>query len=148
MGATTSKLERALVDLPDGEKYFGLENFGNTCYCNSVLQALYFCKPFRERLLQYASVTVHNGEENLLTALADLFTQVCVLHRRRARGGCVGGWGVQGTRVAGGASVVVKGGETCARGHLTRPLSVRRGRRSARRSARQAWCSPSALCSA
>ncbi|KAH9452887.1 hypothetical protein MJO29_008106 [Puccinia striiformis f. sp. tritici] len=32
------------------EKYFGMENFGNTCYANSVLQALYFCKPFRQLL--------------------------------------------------------------------------------------------------
>lgn len=27
--------------------------FGNTCYCNSVLQALYFCRPFREKVLAY-----------------------------------------------------------------------------------------------
>ncbi|GAA95799.1 uncharacterized protein L969DRAFT_49782 [Mixia osmundae IAM 14324] len=37
-----------------GETYFGMENFGNTCYANSVLQALYFCKPFRELLIQFA----------------------------------------------------------------------------------------------
>ncbi|KAK9142467.1 hypothetical protein Syun_011867 [Stephania yunnanensis] len=39
MGAAGSKLEKALGDqFPKGERYFGLENFGNTCYCNNVLQ--------------------------------------------------------------------------------------------------------------
>ncbi|KAK9472852.1 uncharacterized protein V1510DRAFT_120349 [Dipodascopsis tothii] len=40
--------------LPDGsDKYYGVENFGNTCYCNSILQCLYHCKPFREKVLAY-----------------------------------------------------------------------------------------------
>ncbi|KAJ9564772.1 hypothetical protein OSB04_000738 [Centaurea solstitialis] len=115
MGAAGSKLEKALGDqFPEGERYFGLENFGNTCYCNSVLQvvdgdnvnlvafkisrrnlrfvimrlalclwvkkrmALYFCVPFREQLLEYYSnnKSFADAEENLLTCLADLFTQI------------------------------------------------------------------------
>ena len=39
MGVAGSKLEKALAEqFPEGERYFGFENFGNTCYCNSVLQ--------------------------------------------------------------------------------------------------------------
>lgn len=42
------------------------------------MQALYFCVPFREQLLDYYSNNKSSGdaEENLLTCLADLFTQV------------------------------------------------------------------------
>ncbi|CAH9090013.1 unnamed protein product [Cuscuta europaea] len=79
MGATGSKLEKALGDqFPEGERYFGLENFGNTCYCNSVLQALYFCVPFREQLLEYYSnnKNLADADESLLTCLADLFMQI------------------------------------------------------------------------
>lgn len=55
VNSTGNKLEKALAaDLPEDERYFGLENFGNTCYCNSVLQALYFCEPFRKAILDYA----------------------------------------------------------------------------------------------
>lgn len=79
MGAASSRLEKALGEqFPEGERYFGLENFGNTCYCNSVLQALYFCVPFREQLLEYYAnnKSASDGEENMLTCLADLFSQI------------------------------------------------------------------------
>ncbi|KAK3150721.1 hypothetical protein QOZ80_3AG0236830 [Eleusine coracana subsp. coracana] len=79
MGAASSRLEKALGEqFPEGERYFGLENFGNTCYCNSVLQALYFCVPFRDQLLEYYAnnKSIGDVEENMLTCLADLFSQI------------------------------------------------------------------------
>lgn len=36
-----------------GDKFFGLENFGNTCYCNSIVQALYYSETFRENVVNY-----------------------------------------------------------------------------------------------
>jgi ubiquitin carboxyl-terminal hydrolase 9/13 len=43
-------------DLPYGDgcqKVFGMENFGNTCYCNSIVQCLYYTKDFRISVLKY-----------------------------------------------------------------------------------------------
>lgn len=78
MGATGSKLDKAILDLPDDERYYGLENFGNTCYANSVLQTLYFCRPFRDRVLAYAKHRIASPppKETLLDCLADLFLEV------------------------------------------------------------------------
>ena len=75
---TSSRLGQSLTSLPDEERYFGLENFGNTCYCNSVLQALYFCTPFREGVLAFAGSMDREAEETIYTCLADLFVQVWV----------------------------------------------------------------------
>ncbi|KAI0146911.1 hypothetical protein GGR57DRAFT_286056 [Xylariaceae sp. FL1272] len=39
---------------PDGsDKFFGMENFGNTCYCNSIVQALFYTTIFREQVLNF-----------------------------------------------------------------------------------------------
>mmetsp|Transcript_6168 Transcript_6168/g.11850 ORF Transcript_6168/g.11850 Transcript_6168/m.11850 type:complete len:357 (-) Transcript_6168:38-1108(-) len=76
MGNNSSKLEKAIAESPDDERFFGLENFGNTCYCNSVLQALYSCKPFRDRVLRYSKSLSHHSEETLLNCLAELFYQI------------------------------------------------------------------------
>lgn len=76
MGNSSSKLEKALAECPDDERYYGLENFGNTCYCNSVLQALYSCRPFRDRVLAYGGALPKEADENLLNCLAELFMQV------------------------------------------------------------------------
>lgn len=48
--------------LPYGDgsnKIFGMENFGNTCYCNSILQCLFYTENFRTQLAQH-KITVHD----------------------------------------------------------------------------------------
>ncbi|KAJ5295981.1 hypothetical protein PENANT_c001G10417 [Penicillium antarcticum] len=57
-----SPLEKRLQDMgsirDDGsDKFFGMENYGNTCYCNSILQCLYYSVPFREAVINYPQRT-------------------------------------------------------------------------------------------
>ncbi|KAF8602409.1 cysteine proteinase [Ceratobasidium sp. AG-I] len=49
-------------------KRFGMENFGNTCYANSVLQALYYCDPFRQLLCDAPDRTYPTGPAAFTTA--------------------------------------------------------------------------------
>ncbi|KAK4181308.1 hypothetical protein QBC36DRAFT_107332 [Triangularia setosa] len=57
-------LQNAGAIRADGsDKFFGLENFGNTCYCNSILQALYYSEPFRENVVNYPLLPP-NGDPN------------------------------------------------------------------------------------
>jgi ubiquitin carboxyl-terminal hydrolase 12/46 len=80
MGAASSRLQQALkspdaANLSPRARYYGFENFGNTCYCNAVLQALYHCSAFRSRLRAYASElnSAADADRSLLLALAHLF---------------------------------------------------------------------------
>ncbi|XP_033220446.1 ubiquitin carboxyl-terminal hydrolase 12 isoform X3 [Belonocnema kinseyi] len=83
MGANISQLERDIGSdqFPPNEHYFGLVNFGNTCYSNSVLQALYFCRPFREKVLEYKARNKRT-KETLLTCLADLFYSIATQKKK------------------------------------------------------------------
>ncbi|OCT65807.1 hypothetical protein XELAEV_18042056mg [Xenopus laevis] len=82
LGTNASTLEKEIgpEQFPVNEHYFGLVNFGNTCYCNSVLQALYFCRPFREKVLAYK--VQPRKKESLLTCLADLFNSIATQKKK------------------------------------------------------------------
>eukprot|EP00045_Choanoeca_perplexa_P006467 m.55067 g.55067 ORF g.55067 m.55067 type:complete len:428 (-) comp13649_c0_seq31:2110-3393(-) len=88
MGKTQSRggtLERSQPqrELSPAEYHSGLENFGNTCYCNSVLQALYSCVPFRQAVLTYRFKDPAK-QQNMLHALADLYYKMGTKKRRGA----------------------------------------------------------------
>ncbi|KAE8696012.1 Ubiquitin carboxyl-terminal hydrolase 3 [Hibiscus syriacus] len=69
MGAAGSKLEKAFGDqFPEGERYFGLENFGNTCYCNSICLRWFSLWPLR--YLSFSCI----GEDDCLQPLTKVIS--------------------------------------------------------------------------
>ncbi|PRP77448.1 hypothetical protein PROFUN_14336 [Planoprotostelium fungivorum] len=90
MGLQGSKIEKDLgEDFPPGEHYFGWENYGNTCYTNSVLQCLYYLLPFRSKIIEYyeREVKNRNREDTLLTCTSEFFNSI---HTSRKRTGVIG----------------------------------------------------------
>ena len=56
MGNSSAKtrLEKVLGEhFPPNEKFVGLYNEHNTCYANSVLQALFNCRYFKTQVRQF-----------------------------------------------------------------------------------------------
>jgi hypothetical protein len=86
MGLPNSTLAKDLDGVDQNEKFWGLENFGNTCYINSVLQALFYCKIFRDKLIKYVDdLPCACDDGSILFALVDLFKEVRTGVRGRTR---------------------------------------------------------------
>eukprot|EP01028_Stygiella_incarcerata_P008761 TRINITY_DN39258_c0_g1_i1.p1 TRINITY_DN39258_c0_g1~~TRINITY_DN39258_c0_g1_i1.p1 ORF type:complete len:392 (-),score=75.83 TRINITY_DN39258_c0_g1_i1:33-1208(-) len=86
MGLGASKIEKSLGgSFPEGEHFLGLVNYGNTCYCNSVLQALYYILPFRERVHTHyleCVLPLKKEPESLLAQLGYLYYQIRTSKKR------------------------------------------------------------------
>ncbi|KAF2195998.1 cysteine proteinase [Delitschia confertaspora ATCC 74209] len=62
---------------PDGsDKFFGFENFGSTCYANSIVQCLYYSVPFREHVINFPSRSPPEALQRPPSALPRLNTDV------------------------------------------------------------------------
>lgn len=76
MGNGKSKLESQLEEEGVDRRFLGLSNLGNTCYCNSMLQALYSCEPFRDAVLEWYAKQPKDRGEDLLLCLGELFATI------------------------------------------------------------------------
>ncbi|KAJ7492264.1 hypothetical protein FB451DRAFT_1078182 [Mycena latifolia] len=66
-------------------KKFGLENFGNTCYANSVIQALYFCTPFRDLLIQATDTSLLSEALHVVPPPTPVLSPIAPVRRKPDR---------------------------------------------------------------
>ncbi|KAG5479365.1 hypothetical protein LSCM1_04624 [Leishmania martiniquensis] len=98
MGAASSSLSGASSGSPSAAIYtkfleitghpLGLENYGNTCYCNSVIQLIYHCTPLRLRLLElYHVYLTKKGKAGFEedTVLFQLCSLIAIMHKSNNR---------------------------------------------------------------
>ncbi|OCL01799.1 cysteine proteinase [Glonium stellatum] len=76
-------LEKLLADAgpirADGsDKFFGFENFGSTCYCNSIIQCLYYSVPFREQVINFPARSPQETLNRLLAPLPRINTDLAL----------------------------------------------------------------------
>jgi len=57
----TGSKNHELFEILPADKFAGIFNAGNTCYCSSVLQALYATSPFRNNVLNYKPLISSNN---------------------------------------------------------------------------------------
>ncbi|KAF1942568.1 cysteine proteinase [Clathrospora elynae] len=74
-------LEKLLVNAGplrgDGsDKFFGFENFGSTCYCNSIVQCLYYSVPFRDQVINFPARSPPEALERPSSGLPKLNTNL------------------------------------------------------------------------
>ncbi len=65
--------------------FLSFTQFGNTCYANSVIQSLYFCRPFRNKVLSYKPPDTEEEAkmpDTLLSVLSELFVQISTSRAR------------------------------------------------------------------
>ena len=79
MGTSASK---GVEGTSTSERFFGLQNFHNTCYANSVIQMLYWCEPFRVALIEYHARNRSAHTDTILSCLADLFEEIATHSRQ------------------------------------------------------------------
>lgn len=76
---------------PDKATLLGMENFGNSCYANSVLQALYHCEAFRTAVLEPSNSELlaakGRSDTTMLNALTRLFHDMSLSASRLALNG-------------------------------------------------------------
>eukprot|EP00478_Filoreta_tenera_P003457 GABV01003654.1.p1 GENE.GABV01003654.1~~GABV01003654.1.p1 ORF type:complete len:176 (+),score=48.70 GABV01003654.1:2-529(+) len=92
MGQTSSSvLDQLPPGFPPSARFVGLKNFGNTCFINAVLQALYACKLFRDLVRQFNLLDPPPGnkipragsaDSSLIQSLSFLFGEIDSLKKQ------------------------------------------------------------------